>query len=138
MTIEKPQPLKPSGELSLRVLAMPADTNPAGHIFGGWAVGQMDMAGALHAGGLTGQRVVTVAIDSMKFHKPVFVGDEVSCYTQVERTGRTSIALRIQIWVRRRSILSEPVHVTEGLFTYVALDDKGRPTEIQPIEIKKS
>ncbi|MBL8642842.1 MAG: acyl-CoA thioesterase [Rhodospirillaceae bacterium] len=130
MTTDKPQPLAPTGELSLRVLAMPADTNPAGYIFGGWAVGQMDMAGALHAGGLTGRRVVTVAIDAMKFHKPVHVGDEVSCYTSVVRTGRTSIALLIQMWVRRRSILSEPVHVTEGIFTYVALDDKGQPTQI--------
>ncbi len=131
MTSEKPQPTAPSGELSLRVLAMPADTNPAGHIFGGWAVGQMDIAGALFAGGITGQRVVTVAIDAMKFHKPVHVGDEVSCYTTIQRIGRTSIALQIQMWVRRRSVLSEPIHVTEGVFTYVALDEHGRPSEIK-------
>ncbi|MBL8630377.1 MAG: acyl-CoA thioesterase [Rhodospirillaceae bacterium] len=130
MTTEKPQPTAPSGELSLRVLAMPADTNPAGFIFGGWAVGQMDIAGALYAGGLTGQRVVTVAIDAMKFHKPVHVGDEVSCYTSVLRTGRTSMTLQIQMWVRRRSVLSEPIHVTEGVFTFVAVDAQGRPTEI--------
>jgi acyl-CoA thioesterase YciA len=131
-TVDKPQPVSPTGELSLRVLAMPADTNPAGYIFGGWAVGQMDMAGAMHAAAHTGTRVVTVAIDTMKFHKPVHVGDEVSCYTSVARIGRTSISLLIQMWVRRARH-GQPVHVTEGLFTYVALDDKG-----QPVEIKKA
>ena len=109
---------------------MPADTNPAGFIFGGWAVGQMDMAGAMHAASVTGTRVVTVAIDSMKFHKPVNVGDEVSCYTSIERTGRTSISLGIQMWVRRARH-GEPVHVTDGVFTYVALDESGVPTTIK-------
>jgi acyl-CoA thioesterase YciA len=131
MTTEKPQPSAPSGELSLRVLAMPADTNPAGFIFGGWAVGQMDIAGALFAGGITGQRLVTVAIDAMKFHKPVHVGDEVSCYTSIVKFGRTSVTLQIQMWVRRRSVLSEPIHVTEGVFTFVAVDSAGRPIEIR-------
>ena len=130
MTEERDQPSAPSGELSLRVLAMPADTNPAGNIFGGWAVGQMDMSGAMHAAAHTGTRVVTVAIDAMKFHKPVHVGDEVSCYTHVERVGRTSITLRVQMWVRRDRI-GKPVHVTEGLITYVALDDNGQPVEIK-------
>ncbi|MDX2223625.1 MAG: acyl-CoA thioesterase [Rhodospirillaceae bacterium] len=121
---------QPTGELSLRVLAMPADTNPAGYIFGGWAVGQMDMAGAMHAASITGTRVVTVAIDAMKFHKPVNVGDEVSCYTSVARTGRTSIALNIQMWVRRARH-GDPVHVTDGTFTYVALDEAGAPTPVR-------
>ncbi|MCB2107359.1 MAG: acyl-CoA thioesterase [Rhodobacteraceae bacterium] len=131
MSQSSPPPQSPSGELSLRVLAMPADTNPAGHIFGGWAVGQMDMAGAMHAASITETRVVTVAIDSMKFHKPVNVGDEVSCYTNIERIGRTSIALRIQMWVRRERH-GDPVHVTDGVFIYVALDENGKPTEIKP------
>lgn len=130
MNTEKPLPLAPSGELSLRVLAMPADANPAGYIFGGWAVGQMDMAGALHVGGLTGDRFVTVAIDAMKFHKPVHVGDEVSCYTSIVKTGRTSVSLLVQMWVRRRSMRTTHVHVTEGVFTYVAVDDEGKPVEI--------
>jgi acyl-CoA thioesterase YciA len=132
MNAEKPQPQTPSGELSLRVLAMPADTNPAGNIFGGWAMGQMDMAGAMHAASITATRVATVAIDAMKFHKPVHVGDEVSCYTSVQRIGRTSISLLIQMWVRRARH-GQPVHVTDGVITYVALDDKG-----QPVEIKKA
>ena len=130
MSDVRDQPSMPSGELSLRVLAMPADANPAGNIFGGWAVGQMDMAGAMHAAAHTETRVVTVAIDAMKFHKPVHVGDEVSCYTQIERVGRTSITLRVQMWVRRDRI-GQPVHVTEGLITYVALGDDGKPIEIK-------
>jgi len=130
MNAEKPQPETPSGELSLRVLAMPADTNPAGNIFGGWAMGQMDMAGAMHATSIAATRVATVAIDGMKFHKPIHVGDEVSCYTSVQRVGRTSITLLIQMWVRRARH-GQPVHVTEAVFTYVALDDKGQPVEIK-------
>jgi acyl-CoA thioesterase YciA len=130
MVIEKPQPKTPSGELSLRVLAMPADTNPAGSIFGGWAMGQMDMAGAMHAAAVTKTRVATVAVDAMKFHKPVFVGDEVSCYTTIARVGRTSISILVQMWVRRARH-GEPVHVTEGIFTYVSLDKDGRPEEIK-------
>lgn len=130
MSSEKTQPSAPTGELSLRVLAMPADTNPAGNIFGGWAMGQMDMAGAMHAVAFTEKRAVTVAVDAMKFHKPVYVGDEVSCYTSVQRVGRTSISLLVQMWVRR-SRHGDPVHVTEGVFTYVALDEHGQPIEIR-------
>jgi len=133
MSADKPQPTTPTGELSLRVLAMPADTNPAGYIFGGWAVGQMDMAGAMHATAHTRTRVVTVAIDTMKFHKPVHVGDEVSCYTSIARQGRTSVSLLIQMWVRRARG-GIPIHVTEGVFTYVALDDKGQPAEIGKVK----
>lgn len=130
MSNAEPRPTAPSGELSLRVLAMPADTNPAGNIFGGWAVGQMDMAGAMHAAAYTGTRVVTVAIDAIKFHKPVHVGDEVSCFTRIERIGRTSISLNVQMWVRRARH-GDPVHVTEGLITYVSLGESGQPTEIK-------
>jgi acyl-CoA thioesterase YciA len=130
MSNADPRPTAPSGELSLRVLAMPADTNPAGNIFGGWAVGQMDMAGAMHAAAYTGTRVVTVAIDAIKFHKPVHVGDEVSCFTRIERIGRTSISLNVQMWVRRARH-GDPVHVTEGLITYVSLGESGQPTEIK-------
>ena len=122
--------VKPQGELSLRVLAMPADANPTGHIFGGWVLGLMDMAGGFLAVSQTGLRTVTVAVDTMKFHKPVHVGDEVSCYTRVVRIGRTSIAIHIETWVRRRR-QGTPLMVTEGLFTYVAVDDAGRPIEIK-------
>ncbi len=120
---------KPQGELSLRVLAMPADTNPSGHIFGGWVLGQMDIAGGIHAAGQAGGRVATVAVDAMVFHKPVHVGDEVTCYTRITRIGRTSIAVTVETWVRRQR-LGEPIHVTEGLFTYVAIDTHGNPQEI--------
>lgn len=123
-------PKAPQGELSLRTIAMPADTNPAGHIFGGWVLSQMDMAGASHAASHTKTRVVTIAVDSMKFHKPIHVGDEVSCYTTINRIGRTSVALHIETWVRRARYGS-PLMVTAGLFIYVAIDKNGDSTEIK-------
>ncbi len=119
----------PLGELSLRMMAMPADTNASGHIFGGWVLGQMDIAGSIHAAGQAGGRIVTVTVDRMVFHKPVHVGDEVTCYTRIVRIGRTSITIMVETWVRR-SRLGAPVHVTEGLFTYVAVDQHGTPVEI--------
>lgn len=119
-------PDRPEGELSLRTIAMPGDTNPAGHIFGGWVLSQMDMAGAIHAGAITRTRVVTVAVDGMKFHKPIHIGDEVSCYTTIHRTGRTSITLHIETWVRRARHGS-PLMVTAGHFTYVSIGEDGEP-----------
>ena len=123
------KPTEPSGELSIRVLAMPADTNIYGHIFGGWVLGQMDIAGGIHASTHSGQRTATVSVDAMKFHRPVFVGDEVSCYTRIARVGRTSIALEVETWVRRRRD-GEALLVTDGLFTYVAVNSEGQPVEI--------
>lgn len=120
---------RPQGELSIRVLAMPADTKPSGHIFGGWVLGQMDIAGSIHASGHVGGRVATVAVDSMVFHKPIHVGDEISCYTRITRVGRTSITLNVETWVRRARV-GDPIHVTEGKFTYVALASGGEPVEI--------
>ena len=125
-------PNEPEGELSLRTIAMPGDTNPAGHIFGGWVLSQMDMAGAIHTASHTRTRVVTVAVDSMKFHKPIHVGDEVSCYTTIEKIGRTSVALHIETWVRRARH-GAPLMVTAGHFTYVAIDEQGLPTEIKDV-----
>tara|TARA_R110000868_G_scaffold54840_4_gene170956 strand:+ start:233 stop:634 length:402 start_codon:yes stop_codon:yes gene_type:complete len=122
-------PPGPTGELSLRVLAMPADTNPSGHIFGGWVLGQMDIAGGMHAVSHSGLMTATVAVDAMQFHRPVFVGDEVSCYTRITRVGRTSVAVQVETWVRRHRH-GEALLVTEGLFTYVAVDNKGQPIEI--------
>lgn len=124
---------EPTGELSLRTIAMPGDTNPGGHIFGGWVLSQMDMAGAIHAASQTRSRVVTVAVERMKFHKPIHVGDEVSCYTTVDRVGRTSMDLHIETWVRRARHGS-PVMVTAGKFTYVSVDEKGVPAEIKKNE----
>jgi acyl-CoA thioesterase YciA len=122
---------EPIGELSIRTIAMPGDTNPAGHIFGGWVLSQMDMAGAIHAASLTRTRVVTIAVDSMKFHKPIHIGDEVSCYTSVERTGKTSLSIHIETWVRRERHGS-PLMVTAGHFTYVSIDEDGAPAAIEP------
>lgn len=122
----------PQGEIAIRTLAMPADTNPAGDIFGGWLMSQMDIAGGVAASKYARGRVATVAVDGMTFHKPVRVGDELTCYTSVTRTGRTSLTLKVEAWVLRRSTWKQE-KVTEGLFTFVALDDQGRkralPTE---------
>ena len=118
-------------EPSLRTVAMPADTNPAGDIFGGWLVGQMDLAGSTLATRVSDGRTATVAIDQMTFHKPVYVGDEVSCYTELEKIGDTSMTINVVSTVRRQKDES-PVTVTEGVFTYVALDEDGEPRPVEP------
>ncbi|MDP9196011.1 MAG: acyl-CoA thioesterase [Pseudomonadota bacterium] len=115
----------------LRAVAMPADTNPSGDIFGGWVLSQMDLAGGVLATRVARGRVVTVAVEAMKFHKPIKVGDEVSCYAKVVRIGRTSIAIRIETWARR-TWTSGHLKVTDGLFTYVAVDSTGRPRPVLP------
>jgi acyl-CoA thioesterase YciA len=127
--------LPPNRLLSTRAIAMPADTNPSGDIFGGWLVAQMDLAGGNVASSRTKGRVVTVAIDSLSFHKPVYVGDEVSCYAEVIRIGHTSITLHIEAWVRR-ALQEEVIKVTEGTFTFVAIDDDYKPREIPRAEEK--
>lgn len=114
---------------SLRTVAMPADTNPNGDIFGGWILSQMDLAGGTFAYHVAQGRVATVALTGMKFHKPVMVGDEISCYCRTERTGTTSITVRVEAWVRRRHRNTEQ-QVTEGLFTFVAIDRGGRPRPV--------
>jgi acyl-CoA thioesterase YciA len=119
----------PTTEPALRAIAMPADTNPHGDIFGGWLLCQMDLAGSAFATRSAGGRVVTVAITAMAFHRPVLVGDEVSCFCDVAKTGNTSITVKIESWARRR-MAEQPIKVTEGLFTYVRVDGGGRP---QPI-----
>jgi acyl-CoA thioesterase YciA len=121
----------PQGEPALRAIAMPADTNPAGDIFGGWLLSQMDLAAGTTAHHRARGRVVTVAIEAMTFHKPVHVGDEVSCYTQIQRVGRTSMAIRVETW-RRPSHGGAQIKVTEGVFTYVAVGADGRPRPVPP------
>ena len=123
-------PDAPRGELSIRTLAMPADTNGNGDIFGGWLLSQMDIAGGIYAYKTIRGRNVTVAIDAMTFRKPVFVGDVVSVYTDTIRVGRTSITIRIEAWVTR-SNETGAILVTDGNFTYVAIDEQGTP---QPIK----
>jgi acyl-CoA thioesterase YciA len=122
----------------IRVVAMPADANPNGDIFGGWLLAQMDLAGGNLAVQRARGRCATVAVDGMVFHEPVFVGDEVSCYGEVVRTGRTSIATRIEAW--RRNLFSGEVRkVTEAIFTYVAIGDDRRPRSFdrQSIDAKR-
>ena len=123
-------PAAPSGELSIRVLAMPADTNQNGDIFGGWLLGQMDIAGSIYAYKIAKGRTVTVAVDAMSFRRPVYVGDVVCVYTQTLRVGRTSICVDIEAWVVRRGE-ENMLMVTEGRFTYVAIDENGRPRPVQ-------
>jgi len=122
---------EPPREPALRAIAMPADANPSGDIFGGWVLSQMDLAGGSVAGRRAKGRVATVAITGMTFHLPVFVGDEVSCYVTVVKTGRTSITVKIESWARR-SPTGEQVQVTEGVFTYVAIGDDRRPRSLPP------
>jgi acyl-CoA thioesterase YciA len=119
----------PASEPAIRTIAMPADTNPHGDIFGGWLLCQMDLAGASVAVRRTDGRVVTVAITAMAFHRPVCVGDQVSCYGSVEKIGNTSITIKVESWALRGTGTT-PIKVTEGLFTYVRVGPDGRP---QPI-----
>jgi acyl-CoA thioesterase YciA len=121
----------PAIEPAVRTIAMPADTNPHGDIFGGWLLCQMDLAGATVATRRAGGRVVTVAITAMSFHRPVCVGDEVSCYASVDRIGSTSIAIKIESWARRGTG-DTPIKVTEGLFTYVRVGADGHSQAIAP------
>lgn len=116
----------PAGELALLTVAMPADTNPYGDIFGGWLLAQMDLAAGALAMARAQGRVATVALDAMAFHLPVRVGDTVGCYGEFVQQGRTSFKIRIETWVRRE-LSREHVKVTEGVFTMVALDADGRP-----------
>lgn len=115
---------------SLRVIAMPADTNPNGDMFGGWMMSMMDLAGANKAVELAKGPVVTVAVDAMTFYLPVNVGDEVSCYSFIEKIGNTSVKVRVEAWCRRRT--SHDHHkVTEGTYTYVAIGADRKPKSIQ-------
>jgi acyl-CoA thioesterase YciA len=123
--------LPPGLEPAIRTIAMPADTNPHGDIFGGWLLCQMDLAGATIATRHAGGRVVTIAITAMVFHRPVCVGDEMSCYASVSKTGNTSITIKIESWARRaRGADTIPIKVTEGLFTYVRVDPDGHPQTV--------
>ena len=116
----------PQGELVIRTIAMPADTNANGDIFGGWLLSQMDLGGAIYARNLSRSRVTTVAIDAMTFITPVYVGDIVSCHATLAKVGRTSMRIAVEAWAQRTKG-GELVRVTQGTFTYVAIDDNGRP-----------
>lgn len=120
---------EPAGTLTIRTLAMPADTNPAGDIFGGWVMSQMDIAGAIAAVERAGGRVVTVAVEGMTFIAPVKVGDILCVYTRIERVGTTSVTVAMEAWARRNR-LGDRVKVTDGRFVYVALDEQGNKRKI--------
>ena len=120
---------EPRGALTIRTLAMPADTNPAGDIFGGWVLSQMDTAGGIAAYERAGGRVVTVVVASMTFIAPVKVGDVLCVYTTIERVGTTSLTVGIEAWARRNRI-ADRVKVTAGQFIYVALGEDGKKREI--------
>jgi acyl-CoA thioesterase YciA len=124
----------PQTEPAVRTIAMPADANANGDIFGGWLLSQMDLAGASVAGRRARSRVATVAITSMSFRRPVYVGDEVSCYATVEKVGHTSLTVKIESWVRRSRGIddNQPIAVTEGVFTYVAIGADGAPKPVPP------
>ena len=115
---------------SLRTVAMPADANPAGDIFGGWIMAQMDLAGAIYASYVVKGRLVTVAVESMNFHLPVFIGDQVSCYCETTKIGNTSISIHIETWVRRKQSDIELLKVTEATYTYVSIDKDRKPIPI--------
>ena len=121
---------EPRGELVIRTIAMPADTNPSGDIFGGWILSQMDLGSGILAAKVAKTRVVTVAIEGMSFLGPVHVGDRVACYARVEKIGRTSMVIPVEVWVQRY-MSGEEVLVTKGVFTYVALGRDGKPTPVE-------
>ena len=121
--------MSPRGELSLRTLAMPRDANPNGDIFGGWVLSQMDIAAGMSASQRARGRVATVAIDAMTFKLPVYVGDILCVYTDIERIGRSSMAIHVEAWVLRDR-MGERLKVTEGKFTFVAIDDERKPRPV--------
>ncbi len=129
MSVTEDKP--PHCEPTLRAIAMPADANPHGDIFGGWLLSQMDLAGGTVATRRAQGRTVTVAVTAMSFHRPVFIGDEVTCYAQIVKIGTTSITVKVESWVRR-GIGQEQIAVTEGTFTYVAVGDDRRPRPVPP------
>ncbi|AUG52555.1 acyl-CoA thioesterase [Thalassospira marina] len=123
----------PRGDMCTRTLAMPGDTNPSGDIFGGWLMSQMDIAGGVLASQIAEGRVATVAVDGMTFHRPVYVGDVVCVYGDIDRIGTTSMVLHLEAWVLRRN---QPprIKVTEATFTFVAIDANGRPRPVRKDE----
>lgn len=129
-THSQPNQLPVGEQPAIRVLAMPADTNAAGDIFGGWIMSQVDIAGSVVAHQCARGRVVTVAVNSFVFHKPVFVGDVISCYARVSRIGRTSIAVHVEVYAERNRQQDECVKVTEATLTYVAVDEQRKPREV--------
>lgn len=122
----------PDKQPAIRVVAMPADTNPEGSIFGGWIMSQVDIAAGVVALGRARGKVATVAVNSFEFHQPVFVGDLVSCYCEVFKVGRTSISVKVEVYAQRNLAGKEIVKVTEAELTFVALDENRKPRIVPP------
>lgn len=125
-------PTPPTQAPTVRVVAMPADSNPNGDIFGGWLMSQMDLAAGSVASRHSTGRAVTIAVEGMKFHLPVSIGDEVSVYTKLASVGRTSMTIEVEAWRRHRDE-HEMCKVTQASFTFVAIDLDGRPRPVPPL-----
>lgn len=121
---------QPKGQITLQTLAMPADTNANGDIFGGWILSQMDLAAGVLAKQTAKGRVVTIAINSMTFLKPVKVGDIVCCYSELIKTGRSSMTIGVEVWVHPYAF-DKMYQVTEGIFVFVAIDEQGKTRPIK-------
>ena len=135
MSNEKGKVTLPKGRLpTTRIVAMPKDTNPGGSIFGGWIMSQIDIAAAIPALERAKGRIVTVAANSIEFHEPVFVGDVVSCYTEIIKTGRTSITVKVDVYAERNPADKQIVKVTQAELTYVALDENRKPRELPDVD----
>ena len=119
----------PTGELTIRTVAMPADANANGDIFGGWVLSQMDLAGGITASQRAQGRVATITVEAMKFIKPVYVGDVLCVYSTIKSCGRTSMTIQLEAWALRNRV-GERVKVTEGIFTFVAIDAQGRTRQL--------
>ena len=132
MTETAPTLDEPRGDLTVRQIAMPADTNANGDIFGGWVLSQMDQAGGIAGVERAQGRVVTIAVEALTFIRPVKVGDVLCVYTEVEKVGRTSMKIHIEAWARRFRTNGRE-KVTDATFTFVAIDDEGRPRPIPPL-----
>lgn len=120
----------PDREVTTRMMATPNDTNVAGDIFGGWIMAQIDIAGAVAAHRRAHGRVVTVAVNSLQFHQPVFVGDMVSCYAEIVKVGRTSLTAKVEVYAERERGSAECFRVTEAILTYVAVDETRQPRAV--------
>ena len=123
---------EPKGELAIRNLTMPADTNQHGDIFGGWLMSQMDIAGGVTARARAHGRVATVAVTGFTFHRAVLVGDVVCCYADIQKVGTTSITIGVEAWVLRPQESKDHFKVTEGVFTFVALNETGKKCPVPP------
>ncbi len=122
----------PDKQPAIRVAAMPADTNSAGTILGGWIMSQVDVAGSIAALERARGRVVTIAVNSFEFHQPVFPGDLISCYSEVINVGRTSITVKVEVYAQRNPGNLKTIKVTEAELTFVALDESRKPRVVPP------